>query len=74
MTVWVATIPAHARPQSTIPSETITLPNLRQPVEILIDHWGVPHIYAKNEADLMMAFSTGSLASDRLSASNPRFR
>jgi penicillin amidase len=55
MAVWVPAVPAHARPQSAIPSETITLPNLRQPVEILIDHWGVPHIYAKNEADLFFA-------------------
>ena len=30
MAVWVATLPAHANPQSTITSETITLPNLRQ--------------------------------------------
>jgi penicillin amidase len=54
-TVWVDTIPARAAQQTDIPSETITLPNLRQPVEILIDHWGVPHIYAKNEADLFFA-------------------
>ena len=54
--VWVAIVPAHAGPQSTtIPSETIPLPNLGQPVEILIDHWGVPHIYAKNMDDLFFA-------------------
>jgi penicillin G amidase len=63
--VWVATLPAHADPQSTITSETITLPNLRQPVEILIDHWGVPHIYAKNEADLFLAQGFNA-ARDRL--------
>ena len=65
MAVWVATPPAHADPQSTITSETITLPNLRQPVEILIDHWGVPHIYAKNEADLFFAQGFNA-ARDRL--------
>src|SRR5262252_3201373 len=65
MTVWVATVPANARPQSTIPSETITLPNLRQPVEILIDHWGVPHIYAKNETDLFFVQGFNA-ARDRL--------
>jgi penicillin amidase len=63
--VWVATVPAYAGPQRTIPSETITLPNLRQPVEILIDHWGVPHIYAKNEADLFFAQGFNA-ARDRL--------
>lgn len=52
---WVAAVSAYARPLSTIPSETIRLPGLRQPVEILIDRWGVPHIYAKNEADLFFA-------------------
>src|SRR6516225_5249991 len=63
--VSVATLPAYAGQQSTIPSETITLPNLRQPVEILIDHWGVPHIYAKNEADLFFAQGFNA-ARDRL--------
>ena len=61
----VAIVPAHADPQSTSPSETITLPNLQQPVEILIDHWGVPHIYAKNEADLFFAQGFNA-ARDRL--------
>jgi len=65
MAVWVATVPAHFGQQSTIPSETITLPNLRQPVEILVDHWGVPHIYAKNEADLFFAQGFNA-ARDRL--------
>jgi penicillin G amidase len=51
----VVTIPAHAGERSAVPSETVTLPNLRQPVEILIDRWGVPHIYARNEADLFFA-------------------
>ncbi len=63
--VWVDTIPARAAQQTGIPSETITLPNLRQPVEILIDHWGVPHIYAKNEADLFFAQGFNA-ARDRL--------
>ena len=35
--------------------ETIAIKGLRQPVQILIDHWGVPHIYARNEADLFFA-------------------
>src|SRR5215472_5384201 len=63
ITAWVA--PVRAQSQSTIPSETITLPSLRQPVEILIDHWGVPHIFAKNEADLFFAQGFNA-ARDRL--------
>ncbi|HWX55151.1 MAG TPA: penicillin acylase family protein [Verrucomicrobiae bacterium] len=65
MAVWVLIVPAHGAPQSTLSSETITLPNLRQPVEILIDHWGVPHIYAKNESDLFFAQGFNA-ARDRL--------
>jgi penicillin amidase len=51
----------YAAPQNAKPpapqgaAETIAIRGLRQPVEILIDRWGVPHIYAKNEADLFFA-------------------
>jgi penicillin G amidase len=31
------------------------LPGLRAPVEILIDRWGVPHVYAQNTEDLFFA-------------------
>ncbi len=42
-----------------------TLPGLSQPVEILRDRWGVPHIYAKTDDDLF--FAQGYItASDRL--------
>src|SRR6266853_1207316 len=44
---------------------TISVPGLHQHVEILIDHWGVPHIYAKNEADLFFAQGFNA-ARDRL--------
>lgn len=33
----------------------ITLPGLKEPVEVLRDRWGVPHIYAKNQDDLFFA-------------------
>jgi penicillin amidase len=33
----------------------IKVPGLKQPVEVLRDHWGVPHIYAKNPDDLFCA-------------------
>ncbi len=34
---------------------TIAVTGLRQPVEVLRDTWGIPHIYAKNTADLFFA-------------------
>ena len=34
---------------------TLQLPELRAPVEVLRDQWGVPHIYAANTNDLFMA-------------------
>ena len=56
--------PATAMKESDAP-ETISLPVLHQQVEILIDHWGVPHIYARNEADLFLAQGFNA-ARDRL--------
>ena len=29
----------------------IELPGLKEPAEILVDRWGVPHIYARNFDD-----------------------
>ncbi|MCX7281364.1 MAG: penicillin acylase family protein [Alphaproteobacteria bacterium] len=37
------------------PSQTLAIPGLSQPVEIIQDRWGVSHIYAKNENDLFFA-------------------
>ncbi len=34
---------------------TFDIDGLDQSVEIIIDHWGVPHIYAQNEEDLFFA-------------------
>jgi penicillin amidase len=43
----------------------ITVPGLKEPVEILRDRWGIPHIYAKNVDDLF--FAQGFIAAqDRL--------
>lgn len=36
-------------------SEKLSIPGLQQPVEIIVDRWGIPHIYAQNEADLFFA-------------------
>ena len=41
------------------------VPGVREPVEIIRDKWGVPHIFAKNEDDLF--FAQGYVAAqDRL--------
>jgi penicillin amidase len=61
----IAVVPAAGQQEQTNASERIVVPNLHQPVEILIDHWGVPHIYAKNEADLFFAQGFNA-ARDRL--------
>ena len=36
-------------------TDTLRVAGLAQPVEVLRDRWGVPHIYAKNEHDLFFA-------------------
>jgi len=45
--------------------ETLELPGLERPVEILIDAWGIPHIYAETEHDLFFAQGYNA-ARDRL--------
>ena len=43
----------------------IPLPGLKQPVEVVRDRWGIPHIYAQNQDDLF--FAQGFVAAqDRL--------
>ena len=50
---------------ASIRAEEVRLPGLREPVEILRDRWGVPHIYARNQDDLF--FAQGYIAArDRL--------
>ena len=46
----IAAGPSHAR-QAAATAETIRVPGLKAAAEICIDKWGVPHIYAKSEAD-----------------------
>jgi penicillin amidase len=51
--------------QASVPQQQRRLPGLRDSVEIIRDHWGVPHIYAKNSDDLF--FAQGYItAQDRL--------
>jgi penicillin amidase len=58
----VAAVPA---PPQSAPVTDLTIPGLRQPVEVRRDRWGVPHIYAKNQQDLF--FAQGFVAAqDRL--------
>ena len=46
-------------------AERISVPGLLEPVEVLRDRWGVPHIYARNTQDLF--FAQGYIAAlDRL--------
>jgi penicillin amidase len=45
--------------------EKLAAPGLTQPVTILKDHWGISHIYAKNEHDLFFAQGYNA-ARDRL--------
>ena len=47
------------------PAETVTVPGLSQPVEILVDRWGVPHVFARNEDDVFLGQGFAA-ARDRL--------
>ena len=47
------------------PTDTYRVPGLEQPAEILIDEWGVPHIYAKTHYDAFFAQGFNA-AHDRL--------
>lgn len=53
---------AAAAPQA---DETIRIAGLRQPAQILVDSWGVPHIYAQNRDDVFFVQGFNA-ARDRL--------
>jgi penicillin amidase len=46
-------------------SDTVRIAGLERPVEIVIDRWGIPHIYAQTERDLFFAQGYNA-ARDRL--------
>ncbi len=48
-----------------VPTETVRLPGLAAPAQILLDAWGVPHIYAGSEDDVFFAQGYNA-ARDRL--------
>ncbi len=54
-----------ANSQEAANKETLQIDGLKAPVEIIVDHWGIPHIYAENEADLFFAQGFNA-ARDRL--------
>ena len=60
----VLAMPALAR-EAAVPTETLRVAGLRAPAEIRVDRWGVPHIYAKSEADVFFAQGFNA-ARDRL--------
>ena len=43
----------------------LTLPGLKEPVEIITDRWGISHIYARTQPDLFFAQGF-NVARDRL--------
>ena len=49
--VVLALLAAAQAAQAATPQDTLTVPGLQQRAEILVDRWGVPHIYAANERD-----------------------
>jgi len=54
-----------ARATLSTTTDKLQVPGLEQPVDVLRDRWGVPHIYARNQHDLF--FAQGFVAAqDRL--------
>ena len=62
--VWVL-LTAIASPAIAATTSTITVPGLQQPAQILIDRWGVPHIYAASQDDVFFVQGYNA-ARDRL--------
>lgn len=52
-------------PATLAAQDTLALPGLERPVEILVDRWGIAHIYAQTERDLFFAQGFNA-ARDRL--------
>ena len=54
-----------AEPTSSESASTHKLPGLEQPVTVIRDTWGIPHIYAQNQHDMFFAQGYAT-AQDRL--------
>src|SRR5260370_2785579 len=66
MTLFAALVVVHRTPPAIASDDqTVQLPGLSQPVEILTDRCGISHIYAQNEDDLFFAQGY-NVARDRL--------
>ena len=50
-----ADLAARAKAAASVIQGTIKTPGLQQPVKVMRDRWGVPHIYAENQHDLFFA-------------------
>jgi penicillin amidase len=51
----VRLLPTPAQAAPPIQTTIVSVPGLAQPAEILVDGWGIPHIYAANETDAYLA-------------------
>ncbi|WP_418119965.1 penicillin acylase family protein [Variovorax sp. 350MFTsu5.1] len=47
--------PPDAQPGTTRPSSSFAVPGLEKPAEVLVDRWGVPHLYAGTLYDAFVA-------------------
>ena len=54
-----------SEPASTLEAQAVAAPGLRAPVEIIVDRWGIPHIYAASRHDAFFAQGWNA-ARDRL--------
>jgi len=63
--IYIVISASHLFAQEKAKTETLQIEGLQAPVEIIVDHWGIPHIYAENEADLFFAQGFNA-ARDRL--------
>ena len=63
----LASAPAQAKEAAALPaaSQVFRAAGLKKPAEILVDQWGVPHIYAANQDDVFFAQGFNA-ARDRL--------
>ncbi|HEU0077734.1 MAG TPA: penicillin acylase family protein, partial [Longimicrobiaceae bacterium] len=57
--------PLHAQASTSAQTDTLRVPGVAAPVEIVRDRWGVPHIYAASTRDLFFAQGYNA-ARDRL--------
>ncbi len=65
LAIVVAAFAGGAVAREVLSTRTIAAKGLARPAEILVDAWGIPHIYARNEDDLFFAQGMNA-ARDRL--------